>query len=276
MKTLLSILKGIGNAIVWVVLISVSIYPLLWTLVISLKDDRAAYQLPVQWIFRPDFSTYQGLLTNGDFIAALINSIELAGIATLLCVFLGAAAAYALARYELRSAGTITMVFAITRIVPSFAIVLPTFFIFRQLNLLDSMFGLVMALTAFQLPLTVLIMVGVFKNVPTAIDEAARMDGAGMMRVFFQIMLPIVRPGLFASAVVTFVLIWNEFLFILVLAGDKLVTIPMFIANFQTDKAILWSQIAASSVISIIPVVILIIFAQKHLLAGLGFGAVKE
>ncbi|WRS31177.1 carbohydrate ABC transporter permease [Actinomycetaceae bacterium MB13-C1-2] len=273
---LLRILKGIGNAIVWVVLIGVSIYPLLWTLVISLKDDRAAYQLPVQWIFKPDFSTYHELLTNGDFIAALINSIELAGIATLLCVFLGAAAAYALARYELRSAGTITMVFAITRIVPSFAIVLPTFFIFRQLNLLDSMFGLVMALTAFQLPLTVLIMVGVFKNVPAAIDEAARMDGAGMIRVFFQIMLPIVRPGLFASAVVTFVLIWNEFLFILVLAGDKLVTIPMFIANFQTDKAILWSQIAASSVISIIPVVILIIFAQKHLLAGLGFGAVKE
>jgi multiple sugar transport system permease protein len=102
------------------------------------------------------------------------------------------------------------------------------------------------------------------------------LDGAGFFRVFALIILPIARPGLAACAVVTFILVWNEFLFILVLAGNRLVTIPMTIASFQTDKQILWSSIAASSVISLIPILLLIAFAHRHLLSGLGLGAVRE
>jgi multiple sugar transport system permease protein len=170
----------------------------------------------------------------------------------------------------------ITFVFAVSRLVPSFAIVIPTFYIYRQLNLLDTMVGLVLALVAFQVPLSTLIMYRIFNGIPRSLDDAARMDGAGFLRIFLRIIIPVARPGLAASAVVTFILIWNEFLFILVLAGNQLVTVPVTIAAFQTDKQILWGAIAASSVISLVPIGLLIAFAQRHLLSGLGLGAVRE
>lgn len=270
------ILSRVGNIAIAVVLIVVSVYPLLWLATISLQDDRSAYQSPTQWIFIPNFQNYAKLLGDPSFLASLANSIQLSVIATALCVFFGALAAYAISRYKIRGAATITLTFAITRVVPTFAIVIPTFYIYQRLNLLDTMLGLILALVAFQVPLSTLIMYRIFNSIPFSLDEAARMDGAGFFRTLLQIILPIARPGLAASTVVTFILIWNEFLFILVLAGNNVVTIPMTIATFQTDKQILWGSIAASSIISLVPILLLIAFAQKHLLSGLGMGAVRE
>jgi multiple sugar transport system permease protein len=265
-----------ADVIAAAVLIIFSVYPVLWLLAISFKTDQDAYQLPTQWIFVPDFSNYQKLLSDPTFVNALINSIQLTVIATALCVLFGALAAYGLSRYKIKGAVTITFVFAITRLVPTFAIVIPTFYIYRQLNLLDTMSGLVLALVAFQVPLSTLIMYRIMNAIPFSLDEAARLDGAGFLRVFWQVIMPIARPGLAASAVVTFILIWNEFLFILVLAGNQVVTIPMLISTFQTDKQILWGSIAAASTISLVPIVLIVVLAQKHLLSGLGMGSVRE
>lgn len=266
----------VADVIVGVVLVVVCVYPLAWLLVISLQSDSSAYQSPTQWIFVPRLDSYAKLLGDPGFLASLANSIQLAVISTALCVFFGALSGYALSRYRVPGAAGLTFAFAITRLVPTFAIVIPTFYIYRQLGLLDTVAGLVLALVAFQVPLSTLIMYRIFGSIPRSLDEAARIDGAGFFSVFWRVILPIARPGLAASAVVTFVLIWNEFLFILVLAGDNLVTIPVTIANFQTDKQILWSSIAASSMISLIPILLLVAFAQRHLLSGLGLGAVRE
>lgn len=265
-----------GNTAFAIILIVASVYPLLWLLVISLQDESSAYQSPTQWIFVPKLDTYAKLLTDPSFLASLANSIQLSVIATTLSVFFGALAAYALSRYRIRGALTLTLTFAITRIIPTFAIVIPTFYIYRQMNLLDTMIGLILALVAFQVPLSTLILYRVFNGISPSLDEAARMDGAGFLRIFWQVILPIARPGLAGSAVVTFILIWNEFLFILVLAGNNVVTIPMTIATFQTDKQILWGAIAASSIISLVPILLIVAFAQKHLISGLGMGSVRE
>ena len=267
---------GAANAVIAVVLVVASVYPIMWLLAISLQPDQNAYHSPTRWIFSPDLSNYRKLLSDPDFRNSLSNSIQLSVIATAVCVLIGAMAAYALSRYRVRGRGTITAVFGITRLVPSFAIVIPTFYIYRQFHLLDTMLGLIMALVAFQVPLSVLIMYRVMNNIPTSLDEAARMDGAGFLRVLWKVIMPIARPGLAASAVVTFILIWNEFLFILVLAGNRIVTIPMTIATFQTDKQILWGSIAAASMISLVPILLVVSFAQKHLLSGLGMGSVRE
>lgn len=265
-----------ANIVFGTILVVASVYPILWLFSISFQSDQNAYSMPTRWFFAPDFSNYQALFADPQFVAALINSIQLAVISTALCVLFGALAAYALSRYRVRGAGALTLTFAVTRLVPTFAIVIPTFYIYRQFNLLDTMLGLVLALVAFQVPLSTLIMYRIFNAISGSLDEAARMDGAGFFRVFWQVIMPIARPGLAASAVVTFILIWNEFLFILVLAGDTVTTMPLIIANFQTDKQILWGSIAASSMISLVPIVLLIAFAQKHLLSGLGMGAVRE
>jgi multiple sugar transport system permease protein len=276
MRRLTKGLSALGHATVAVVLTLMCLYPLAWLLAISFQDNNSAYHSPTRWIFTPRLDNYRELLTDPSFLASLTNSVELSVIATVLCVIFGAMSAYALSRYEVRGAATLTFGFAITRLVPSFAIVIPTFYIYRQLNLLDTMGGLILALVAFQVPLSTLIMYRIFNGIPRSLDEAARIDGAGFLRIFGLIILPIARPGLAACAVVTFILVWNEFLFILVLAGNKLVTIPMTIAAFQTDKQILWGAIAASSVISLIPILLLIAFAHRHLLSGLGLGAVRE
>ncbi|MFV0427014.1 MAG: carbohydrate ABC transporter permease [Beutenbergiaceae bacterium] len=267
--------KSITGAIA-ALLIVASLYPILWMVTISLQASQSAYRQPTQWLFVPDLSTYQALFGDREFLAALANSIQIAVISTALCVLLGAMAAYTISRHRVRGSGAITFTLALTRLIPSFAIALPTFFIFQVLGMLDTVGGIILALVAFQVPLTVMIMMSIFGTVPFAIDEAATLDGAGAGRIFWTILLPIVRPGLAASAVVTFVLVWNEFLLVLVLAGDRLVTMPVLISKFQGDKQILWAEIAASSVISLIPVVILIIAAHRHLLTGLGMGAVRE
>ncbi|MCL2781157.1 MAG: carbohydrate ABC transporter permease [Actinomycetia bacterium] len=276
MRPLTRTLSGVGNAVVAVVLAVSCLFPVAWLLAISFQSNSSAYHTPTRWIFRPRLDNYTQLFTDPSFRASLINSVELTVIATALCVLFGAMSAYALSRYRVRGGIQITFVFAISRLVPSFAIVIPTFYIYRELNLLDTMLGLVLALTAFQVPLSTLIMHRIFNAIPRSLDEAARVDGAGFLRVFGQVIIPIARPGLAASAVVTFILIWNEFLFILVLAGNNLVTLPVTIASFQTDKQILWGAIAASSVISLVPIALVIAFAQRHLLSGLGLGAVRE
>jgi multiple sugar transport system permease protein len=276
MRSLTKALGATGNVIVATVLGVMCLYPVAWLLAISFQSDASAYHSPTRWIFVPRLDNYIGLLSEPAFVASLTNSIQIGVIGTVLCVVFGAMSAYALSRYEVRGATTLTFGFAVTRLVPSFAIVIPTFYIYRELNLLDSMVGVILALVAFQVPLSTLIMYRIFNGIPRSLDEAARIDGASFFRIFVLIILPIARPGLAACAVVTFILIWNEFLFILVLAGNKLVTIPMTIASFQTDKQILWGAIAASSVISLIPILLLIAFAHRHLLSGLGLGAVRE
>jgi multiple sugar transport system permease protein len=275
-RSLTKALSATGNTVVALILAVACLYPVAWLLAISFQSDSSAYHSPTQWIFVPRLDNYRELLTDPAFLASLTNSVQLSVIATALCVIFGAMSAYALSRYDIRGAATLTFGFAISRLVPSFAIVIPTFYIYRELNLLDTMVGLILALVAFQVPLSTLIMYRIFNGIPRSLDEAARIDGASIWRIFVLIILPIARPGLAACAVVTFILVWNEFLFILVLAGNRLITIPVTIAAFQTDKQILWGAIAASSVISLIPILALIAFAHRHLLSGLGLGAVRE
>lgn len=276
MRPITRALAATGNFVVALILAVMCLYPVAWLLSISFQENSSAYHSPTQWIFVPQLDTYRDLLTDRAFLASLTNSVQVSVIATALCVLFGAMSAYSLSRYRIRGAATLTFGFAITRLVPSFAIVIPTFYIYRQLNLLDTMAGVILALVAFQVPLSTLIMCRIFNGIPRSLDEAAKLDGASFLRIFALIILPIARPGLAACAVVTFVLVWNEFLFILVLAGNSLVTIPMTIASFQTDKQILWASIAASSVISLIPILLLIAFAHRHLLSGLALGSVRE
>lgn len=271
-KTLLRI----SHICIGIILVITSVYPVFWFISISFQSDQSAYSVPTRWIFRPELSNYRKVFSNPDFTHALISSIQISATVTIVCVFLGALAGFALSRYKIKGKGSLTSLITVTRLIPTFAIIIPTFYIYRQLNLLDTLVGLDLALIAFQLPLSILIMYRLMNSIPRAIDEAAYLDGAGPFRIFMQVILPISRPGLASSAVVTFILVWNEFLFILVLAGNKILTIPIVIASFQTDKEILWGSIAASSVISLIPIVLILITVQRQIISGLSSGSVIE
>lgn len=264
------------DIVVLVVLFVASIYPVAWLLVISLQPASAAYQLPTKWIFVPDFTNYERLLGDPEFVSALGNSLLVAIPATAIAVIGGSLAGFALSRHRFRGRATVTGTLAVTRLAPAFAIVIPTFIIYTKLDLLDTIPGLVLAMAAFQLPLAVLIMFRVFDTIPVALDEAAVVDGATPLQVFRLVLAPIAVPGLAASSVLTFVLIWNEFLFVLILAGNQILTLPVIIATFETQRQVLWGPIAAASIVAVVPVVVLVLFAQRQLLSGLGLGSVRE
>lgn len=264
------------DALVLIALATVSLYPIVWLVAVSLQRPDAAYQVPTKLVFVPDFVNYERLLGSPEFRAALLNSILVAAPATILCVIVGSMAGFALSRHAFRRRAAVTGTLLVARLVPAFAIVIPTFLIYNQLNLLDTLAGLICAMAAFHLPIAVLIMYRVIDTIPRSLDEAAVVDGAGPLQVLRQVLIPIAAPGLAASGVLTFTLIWNEFLFILILAGNRILTLPVVIATFETQRQILWGPIAAASILAVLPVIVVVLFAQRQLLAGLGLGAVRE
>ena len=271
-----SIPRRLLDLSVLMVLIVLAIYPTVWLLLISLQPAESAFRLPPKFLFIPDFVNYADLLGDADFRASLFNSLAIAIPATLLCMAVGAPAGFALSRLRLRWRSGVTGMMLVSRLIPSFAIVIPTFFLFDKLRLLDTIIGLVLAMAAFHLPIAVLVMYRVCDGIPIALDEAARLEGASLRQTLQYVLLPIARPGLAASGVITFVLIWNEFLFVLVLAGNKVLTLPVTIATFETQRQILWGSIAAASIIATVPVLAVVFFAQRALLSGIGAGAVRQ
>lgn len=253
-----------------------SLYPLIWMLAVSFQPANAAFELPPKLLFVPELSNYRRVLGDSAFVSSIIDSLAITVPATMLCVVAGALAGYALSRHRIRRQGTLTSILVISRLVPAFAIVIPTFIIYRELDLLDTRVGLILSMAAFQLPIAVLVMYRIIDAIPRSLDEAALIDGAGVIQLLTRVIVPLVKPGLAASTVLTFVLIWNEFLFILVLAGNAVITLPVTIASFETERQILWGPISAASMIAVLPIILLVLTAQRHLLAGLGLGAVRE
>ena len=266
----------VGHALIYVIVVVGALYPLAWMMAISLQPADAAFHLPPRFLFVPDFSNYRHVLGDSAFRASIVDSLAVAIPATLLCIVLGTMAGYAFSRFHVRGTRTLSAVLVVTRLVPAFAIVVPTFIIYRRFNLLDTTLGLVLAMVALQLPIAVLVMYRIIDSIPRALDEAARIDGAGTLAVLTRVIVPVAAPGLAASGVLTFILIWNEFLFILILAGNAIITLPVTIANFESQRQILWGPIAAASLIAVLPVLGLMVLAQRQLLAGLGLGAVHE
>jgi ABC-type glycerol-3-phosphate transport system permease component len=269
-------LGGLLDVLVLVVLALVSLYPIAWLAAVSLQAPDAAYQVPTKLIFVPDFVNYERLLGSPEFREALLNSILVAAPATILCVVAGSMVGFALSRYVFRGRGAVTGTLIVTRLFPAFAVVIPTFLIYNALDLLDTIPGLILAMAAFHLPIAALVMYRIIDTIPRSLDEAAVVDGASPLQVLGWVLAPIAAPGLAASAVLTFTLVWNEFLFILILAGNRILTLPVVIATFETQRQILWGPIAAASVLAVLPVVVVVLFAQRQLLAGLGLGAVRE
>lgn len=272
----MTILRALWNLVLGAVVVLLCLYPILWLVLVSFQPEGGAWSLPPRWIFAPVLDNYETLFADGKFLVGLINSVQIAVITTLLCIVLGSFAGFALSRMNSPRAGLYVGGIALTRLFPPFAVAIPTFLMFRQIGILDTVTGLVLALTAANLPLAIVVMFSVFNGISPSLDEAARLDGAGSLKVLFAILLPLARPGIVSSAVLTFILVWNEFLFVLVLAGNRLLTVPILIANFQADRQILWGMIAAASAITLIPIAIFIALAQRQLLSGITAGAVRE
>ena len=216
------------------------------------------------------------LFVERQFWRPIVNSLVVAGATTLLCISVGAFAAYALARLAFRGKALLLGFILAVTMFPQISIVSPLYLLLRSLGLINTYPGLILPYLTFAMPLTVWLLVGFFRQLPADLEEAARIDGASRLRAFREVILPLAAPGLATTAILTFVYSWNEFLFALSFTvGPERQTVPVAIALFRGQYQVPWGQILAGAVVATLPVALLVLLFQRRIVQGLTAGSVK-
>lgn len=250
------------------------IFPVYWLAAISIKTPDEIYAYPPVWIpSSPQFSAYIALFKDGD-AWSIFNSFVAAGVSTVFAVILGTAAAYSIVRYK--TGGDNLSIWIISqRMVPPITIAFPVFLLFTSLKLVDTRIGLIILYTAFNLPYVIWMMRGYIQEVPVELEQSAMIDGLSRWELLHKVVYPMIKGGLFATAVFTFLFAWNEFLFALVLTRSEVVTYPVQVTGYFGSQSTFWSKIGAMSMLGLIPIAIVVGFMQRFIVRGISMGAVK-
>lgn len=271
-------LKTLKNILIYtavIIAVILSIAPILYLLITSFKPPELTFSLPPVWIFKPTLQNYSDVIVGGDFVKYFINSLVIALSTTFIALVLGGFAAYGFARFRFRGSFWLRMSALIPQMLPPITIIVPLYVLFNGLKLTDTRTGLVISYLTFTIPLSIWMMIGFFEDIPQDLEESAMIDGCTRFQALFQVSIPLVAPGLAATAILGFLYCWNEFLYAVILTGRNARTLPVTITSFMTNKAILWGRIAAAGSLVLIPVLIFALLAQRYLIRGLSRGAVK-
>jgi multiple sugar transport system permease protein len=268
--------RWIGYALLGLAVVLV-VGPFAWILMSSFKYQIAIYT--GAWIFEPTLSNYREVLFSrrSDFLANIQNSILVASISTALVLAIGTLAAYSLHRFRWawwlqQSLLGWTLIF---HAIPVITLLGPWYIAFRQLGLYDTQAALVLTHVTINLPMTIWLMMAFFREIPHELEEAALVDGCDPVQAFWRVSLPLAVPGLIAAGVLAFIFSWNEFAIALSLTSRETATVPVAIALFAQQYEVLHGQMAAASIVSTIPALLLMFFGQRFVVQGLTMGAVK-
>jgi len=259
--------------IAWVVGLVV-FFPVLYMFLTGFKTEAAAVELPPKLVFQPTFENYRAVF-GINFLPFFVNSVIASLVSTTFVMLLAIPAAYGLALRPTKKWKDVLFFFISTRFLPAAGVIVPLFIIFREAGLLGTIQGLIILYTAMNLPIAVWMMRSFFEEVPRDVLDAARVDGAGVVREMTEILLPMVRPGIVATIFISIIFAWNEFFFAVSLAAVGTATVPIFMVRFVTSEGLFWAKLAASSTMAVLPIVLLGWIAQRQLVRGLSMGAVK-
>jgi multiple sugar transport system permease protein len=268
------------NIATYAVLITLTIFcmfPLVWTLLTSLKYEADIVTQTMQYIpKRITFDNYVAIWTQSGFPTLVFNSFVVTGTTVALCLLTGTLAAYSFSRFHYPGRGALMLGYLVIRMFPAVLMIIPLFILMRGVGLLDTRLGLALAYTSFLLPLFVWMLKGFFDAAPKELESAARIDGCTRLGAMVRIVLPLARNGLVATSVFVAIAAWNEFLFALMLTtsqGSRTwpVGLQLMVGEFQLP----WGMLAAGGIISIIPVMILFAIVQRTMVHGITAGAVK-
>jgi sorbitol/mannitol transport system permease protein len=261
------------TAFTWLVAI-VFVFPLLWMVLTAFKREADAYTDPPRVVFSPTLEQLAGILERG-FLPYLANSAFVTATSTVLVLLLAVPAAYALSLAAVPGTRDALGFFLSTKMLPAVAAIIPLYVISQNIGLLDNVWALVVLYTAMNLPLAVWMMRSFFLEVPKEILEAARVDGASLPTTLFRVVLPVVAPGIAATALICVIFSWTEFFFAVNLTAARAATVPVFLVGFITSEGLYWAQLSAAALMASLPVMVIGWFAQNHLVRGLSMGAVK-
>jgi multiple sugar transport system permease protein len=254
----------------------VCLAPIAWQAITSIKTDVDLTRIPPLLPATPTLSNYAVIFTETPFARVMANSFLVASLTTILSLFFGALAAFALAKLDVRRRSWILAGVLSVSMFPPIATVSPLYQMVRAVGLRDSPLALVLLYSTFSFPLGIWVMTNFFRNVPDELLRAARVDGCTIWQAFVRVMLPLAAPGLAATGLLVFISAWNEFLLALtftVTTSSR--TIPVAIALFPGLHAIPWGEIAAASMVVTLPIAILVFVFQRRIVEGLTAGAVK-
>ncbi len=268
--------KSIGY-IVLVLMLLIIIAPFFWMVDTSFKSNLDIGNFPPSFIPHPfTFYHYIRAFSFYNFGIYFRNSVVISIVATIVVLILASLASYAIARLPIRGKAPLMVMLLAISTFPEVAVISPLFLIMKNLNWLNSYQSLIIPYVAFNLPFAIWVMRTYFAGIPKELDEAARVDGAGIMTTLFRVIMPLATPGLFTGGVFTFVACWTEFLFALVFnSSTNYRTISVGIALFSGQFTIPYGTIFAGSTVAVLPIVILVLIFQKWVVAGLTAGAVK-
>jgi multiple sugar transport system permease protein len=251
-------------------------FPIFWSVLNSFKSEKDVLAYPPKLFFEPTWAAYRDVLFGAQSILPNLWSSTVISVGTtVLTMVLAIPAAYALARLKVPGRRMTGFYVLVTQMLPPVGIIIPYFLLLRNIGWMDTYHGIIIIYLSFSLPFAIWLMVSYFEDIPFEMEEAAAVDGASRLTTLRRIILPQAKGGIAVTVVFVFLNAWNEFLFAVVLSGNTVrpVTIAMF--NFVSVEQTLWAQLAAVSVIAMLPVVILGVVAQSHIVKGLTVGAVK-
>jgi multiple sugar transport system permease protein len=272
---------GSGIEIVLLALFAVvMLFPVLWMLETALKETKDIYATPAKVItgWTPTLDHLKDVFSsNSPVFKGFKNSVIVASASTIVATVLGVPAAWAYSRFKIPGKKDQLFFILSTRFMPPVVVVIPIFLMFRDLNLLDTLQGLILVYAAFNLPFTIWMMKGFIDDVPAEYEEAAMLDGFSRFEAFWRVTMPLLIPGIAATAVFALIFSWNEFVFSIFLITDPDTrTAPSAIAGLIGGTTIDWGLVAASAMVFAIPVLLFAFLVRKHLVAGVTLGAVRR
>jgi multiple sugar transport system permease protein len=271
-------LKDYLRYIVASVFVGFCLFPLYIVISTSLKSESDIFAWPPKWLFVPTFDNYYNALFvfggTGVF-SFLVNSLVITAISTILAVGLGAMVSYGLTRFRVPAGSHIFFFILSTRFAPPVAFVVPLYLMIQRTGLLDTWLALILIYTSMNLSLVVWIMRGFFESIPIEVEEAAEVDGYSRLEIFVLVVLPLVKPGLITTSILSAIMAWNEVLIATVLTQNQAATLPVYLAGFSGSMGLDWGPYLAVGTMAIMPIMIFTLVLQRHLVRGLTFGAVR-
>ncbi len=265
----------VGGILLLLVLLTFFMVPLMLMIYNSFLNTSDLLAPGISFTNPVTFNNYFSVFENASFAQAVLNSVIVSVCVTALTVVCGATSAYAFTRFRVFGSEQLSNSILIARMIPSVVLAIPLYIVGQNLNILNTYFILIVAITTFALPFQIWMLLGFFAQIPKSLDESARIDGCSYYQAFSKVILPAVSPGLAATAIMTFFFSWNELFFVLVLAGIDTKTAPMAIMDFMGYRNFDWGAILASGVVLMIPTLIIGIILKRYMVSGLTAGAVK-
>ncbi|MEO9101009.1 MAG: carbohydrate ABC transporter permease [Burkholderiaceae bacterium] len=261
--------------LVLIVLSAACLLPLVILGYTSVKTQAQIFSTHWSWLITPTMENYRSVIQENNVDRYMANSLKISISATLITLMLGTMCAYAMARFRFMGREPLSYSTLILRTLPPAVLAVPVFVLWQAWGIGDTLSGVVLVYVALNLPFTIWLLYGFIDQLPIELEEAAAIDGCGPFKVFYKIVLPLLKPGLAAAAIFTFRLAWNEFILSFILTNRLTRTLPASISNFITDSGVEWGKIMAAGVLIALPPLIFTFVAAKQIITGLTAGAVK-